>query len=146
MKALVIYDSVYGNTKIIAEKIAKELGNNSKAISISDFNTDDLKDTSLLIVGSPINGWRPTEKITKWLASLTSEQLKNIKATSFDTRIKLFIHGDAMNKIAKSLKGAGAEIIVPPTSFIVKGNEGPLLDGEIQKAIDWTNSIKANFK
>jgi len=146
VNALVIYDSVYGNTKIIAETIAKELSNNSKAISVSNINTDDLKDINLLIVGSPINGWRPTEKISKWLTVLGTDKLKNIKAASFDTRIKVFFHGDAMNKISNLLKKVGAEIITTPECFYVKGSKGPLLEGEIEKAIQWAKNIKNNFK
>ena len=142
MNTIVIYDSVYGNTKIIAETIAKEF--TAKALSISELIESDLQNIDLIIVGSPINGWRPTEKITKWLASLSSEQFKNIKATSFDTRIKIFIHGDAMNKIKKGLMKAGAEIIANPECFYVKGSEGPLLDGEIEKAVEWSKNIK-NF-
>lgn len=38
MKALVIFDSTYGNTKKIAETTSNELGKDSKVLSVSDFN------------------------------------------------------------------------------------------------------------
>lgn len=142
MKALVIFDTNFGNTKMIAETIAKELGNDTKAISVSDFNIKDLEGIELFVVGSPIIGWRPSERMGKFLDSLTKDQLKGIKATAFDTRVKLFIHGDAAGKISKKLDEAGAEIIAKPMAFFVKGKEGPLLDGEIEKAIQWAKRLK----
>ena len=140
MKTLIIYDSNYGNTKKIAEIIAKELS--AKAISVLDFKQSDLEGIDLLICGSPINGWKPSEKMQDFLANLKESQLKGIKATSFDTRVKLFIHGDAAKKIAKKLEEAGAEIIIEPEVFYVKGKEGPLFDGETEKATEWAKEIK----
>lgn len=142
MKALVIFDTNFGNTKMIAEAIAKELDNDTKAISVSDFNVKDLEGLELIVVGSPIIGWRPSEKMGKFLDSLTKGQLKGIKAIAFDTRVKLFIHGDAAGKISKKLNEAGAEIIAKPMAFFVKGKEGPLFDGEIEKAMQWAKGLK----
>ena len=145
MKALIIFDSNLGNTKIIVETIAKELGNDTKSVSVSDFDIKDLKGIDLIIAGSPIIAWKPTEKMDKFLSGLSKDQLTGIKATSFDTRVKIF-HGDAMGKIADKLKNAGAEIFVKPQAFFVRGKEGPLFDGEIEKAIEWAKSIITRFK
>lgn len=146
MKALVIFDSNFGNTKIIAETISRELGKDAKVLSVSDFNIKELEGIELLVVGSPIIGWKPSEKMGGFLAGLSSGQLKGLKAATFDTRVKLFISGDASKKIAKELKRAGAEIVVEPQAFLVKGKEGPLFDGEIEKATKWVTSIKTLFK
>ncbi|MHB1337170.1 MAG: flavodoxin family protein [Candidatus Humimicrobiaceae bacterium] len=146
MKALVVFDSNLGNTKIIAETIAKELGEDAKAISSSDLNIKDLEGIDLIVAGSPIIGWKPTEKMDKFLSDLNRDQLKGIKAASFDTRVKLFIHGDAMNKISEKLKNAGAEIIVKPQAFFVEGKETVLAGGEIEKAREWVKSIKTKFE
>jgi flavodoxin len=142
MKALVIFDTSFGNTKIIAETIARELGNDTKAVLVSDFDINELGGIDLLVVGSPIIGWKPSERMDKFLASLSKDQLKGIKAATFDTRVKIFFHGDAAKKIAQALKKAGAEIIVSPQAFLVQGKEGPLIDGEIEKAKEWANTIK----
>jgi len=143
MKALVIFDTNFGNTKIIAEAIAKELGDDAKAISVSDFNVGELEGIDLLVVGSPIVGWKPSERMGKFLASLNKDQLKGVKVATFDTRVKLFIHGDAAGKISKKLKDAGAEIIAKPGAFFAQGKEGPLADGEAEKAAEWAKAIKA---
>jgi flavodoxin len=143
MKALVIYDSIYGNTKKIAETVASELDKGVKTVTVSDFSKKDLTGIDLLVVGSPILGWKPSEKTGKLLSGLKNRELKGIKAAAFDTRVRLFIHGDAAKKIAKSLRQAGAEIVAEPCGFIVEGSEGPLANDAVAKAKEWAASIKA---
>lgn len=140
MNALVIYDTTFGNTRKIAEAIAETLG--GRAVAVAEAAPGDLGKAGLLVVGSPIIGWKPTEKMIAFLARLEAGQLKSVKAAAFDTRVKLFIHGDAAGKIAHSLEGAGAEIVGSPGLFYVKGKEGPLLDGELDKAREWAATLK----
>ncbi|MDJ1422499.1 MAG: hypothetical protein M5U10_11355 [Candidatus Methanoperedens sp.] len=40
----------------------------------------------------------------------------------------------APGRIVDSLKGKGGHLIAPPEGFIVKGNEGPLKQGELERA------------
>lgn len=145
MKSLVIYDSNCGNTQKVAEVIADGLG--AKAINISSISPSELKIFNLLVVGTPIIGWKPTVGMQEFLSKLQSGQLSGIKATTFDTRVKLFIHGDAMGKVAKSLKFAGADIFTDPTPFYVAGSQAKpyLLNGEIEKAKEWARDIKAKL-
>lgn len=145
MKALVIFDSNLGNTKMIAEIIAKELGKDTKIVSVSDFNMKELEGVDLLVAGSPIIGWKPSEKMEGFLTSLSKGQLKDVKAVTFDTRVKIF-HGDAAKKISQKLVEAGAEIVGKPQAFFVKGKDGPLFEGEIEKATKWAKSIKIKIE
>jgi flavodoxin len=142
MKVLIIFDSNFGNTKKLAETIAEKFGMDTRVLHVSDYNVRELKDVKLIIVGSPVNGWRPTDKIRNFLAGFSEGQLKGIKAASFDTKMKSFIAGDASKKISRKLKKAGAEIIVDPLAFIVKGSKGPLFEGEIEKAEKWAALIE----
>lgn len=145
MKSLVIYDSNYGNTQRVAEVIADEIG--AKVASVSSIQADELKNLELLIVGTPINGWKPTAKMQEFLSELETGQLDGVKAASFDTRVKLFIHGDAMGKVADSLRSAGADIFVDPMAFYVTGPQASpmLLNGEIEKAKKWAREIKSKL-
>lgn len=140
MKAIVIYDTNFGNTKIIAETIAAGLGKNVETASVSGFDIKKMKGIELLVVGSPIIGWKPSERMQGFLDKLGKGQLKGVKAATFDTRAKIF-HGDAAKKIALKLEEAGAEIISKPEVFYVKGKEGPLFDGEKEKAAAWAKKI-----
>ena len=58
MRHLVIYDSIYGNTQKIAEEIATSI--KGKAVYVQDFKNETLNDVTLLVVGSPTHGGRPT--------------------------------------------------------------------------------------
>lgn len=140
MNTLVIFDSNYGNTQKIAEVVAQEIS--AKVINVSDLKSSDLLGIELLVVGSPIIGWRPAEKMGKFLDGLAKDSLKGIKAGAFDTRMNVWYSGNAYNKIAKKLKNAGAEIIVESKGFYVKGKEGPLVEGELEKAKEWARTMK----
>lgn len=137
MNVLVMYDSNFGNTKRIAESIATEIGTGAKILHVSKVTAASLENIKLLIAGSPINGWRPTEAMMQFLSGLQKGQLKGLSVASFDTRIRVFFHGDATKKIAESLKKAGATVIVQPEAFYVLGKEGPLAEGEIERAKQW---------
>lgn len=143
MKNLVIYDSYFGNTEKIADAIAKSIS--AKAIKIDNIKDANLNEVELIILGCPTHGGRPTEAIQKFINDIT---LKNIKFAVFDTRmskdniniaLKLLIKliGYASPKMAKTLKSKGYELITSPEGFLVKGKEGPLSDGEIERAKNW---------
>jgi flavodoxin len=147
MKAHILYDSAYGNTRQIAETIAATLkALHAKAVPVGDFDPGSLATGDLLIVGSPINGWQPTARITELLKTLKGRGLDGVKAAAFDTRVKLFIHGDAAKKMTSLLKKGGALIVSTPMPFYVEGSEGPLRSGETQKAAAWAQSILESVK
>lgn len=145
MKALVVFDSNYGNTEKIAEIIANELGQDTKALSVSEFKEKNLEGIDFLVAGCPIIGWKPSEKMENFLNNLRINQLKGIKAAAFDTRVKIFISGDAAGKVAKKLKEKGAEIIDKPQAFFVKRKENILVEGETEKASEWARKLKLKF-
>lgn len=142
MKAHVVYDSAFGNTKSVAEAVAGSLGAlATNPVPVGDFRPVDLAAGDLLILGSPINGWRPTPKITELLSTLGDGHLHGVKAAAFDTRVRMFIHGDAAKKMAHTLRDQGADLISEPMPFYVQGSEGPLRPGEIEKAARWGKSL-----
>ncbi|HEX9086377.1 MAG TPA: flavodoxin domain-containing protein [Arthrobacter sp.] len=147
MKALVVYDSAYGNTKSVAEAIAGSLDElRASSVAVGEFKPESLAAGDLLVVGSPINGWRPTPKITALLSALGNGALTGVKAAAFDTRVRMFIHGDAAKKISHALKAGGADIIAEPMPFYVRGSEGPLRNGEIEKAEGWARALLTSLK
>lgn len=145
MKAIVVFDSNFGNTKRVADHIAEQLGNGTASVSVNDLTNHSLDDVNLLVVGSPINAWRPTQKIATFLSNLNYAKTKGMKAAAFDTRVQFFLSGNAAKKMTRALKSAGTEVIVPPIGFYVKGNEGPLLEGEMEKVDEWTRLIKTKI-
>lgn len=146
MNTLIVYDSNFGNTRTIAETIAQECGDDSKAIAVSDFSIKELEGRDMIVVGSPINGWRPTEKIGEFLESMATGQLKRMKAAAFDTRIHVWYSGNAAKRMSKLLEKAGASIMVAPEPFYVKDKEGPLAEGEIDHAKEWAHQLEKKYE
>ena len=145
MNALVIYDSNFGNTKLVAEEIVNNLEGNAKTVSVKNFHTEDLSGVDLVIWGSPINGWKPTETTMSVLHDLPENAFQGIKFTTFDTRVKSFIHGDAKDQMAAKIRRLGGTPIVESKGFYVKGKSGPLFEGEMEKAADWATLIRCRL-
>ena len=141
MKALVVYDSNFGNTKLIAEEVAEHLGNDVRTLSVREFTPKDMAGVELLVLGSPINGWNATPTTMKVLDRFKEHDFDGVKFSTFDTRIKLFIHGDAKDKLAEVIAEKCVELIAEPREFYVTGRVGPLFQGEIESAAQWANQI-----
>jgi flavodoxin len=151
MKALIVYDSVFGNTAKVAQAMAEAL--QASALPVSQVTTDQLRGLNLLIVGSPTRSFRPTPAISKFLKSLSKDQLAGIRAATFDTRIWLntidsaafrFLvdkGGYAANTMASAIKKKGGTLDVLPEGFLVTGEEGPLKEGELERAAEWARHI-----
>lgn len=145
MKILIICDSNYGNTLLVAKEIAENIDDEVKVVTVKEFKVEYLKGIGLLIVGSPIVSWKPTESTIAMLESFKGKLPAGLKFSTFDTRVKLFVHGDAKEKMASMLREAGAKQAFEPQAFYVKGTTGPLCDGELEKAANWAKLIKSKM-
>ncbi len=139
MKALVVYDTKYGNTEKVAAAIAEVL--TSDALHVDDISTVDLFDYGLLIIGSPTHGGFPSEGIHAMLKELPD--LQSINVAAFDTRTRTTVFGYAAPKIGRGLNRKGASLVAPPEGFLVVGMEGPLMEGELERARDWAKGLCA---
>ena len=150
MKSLVIYDSLYGNTEMIANAIGITLSCN--VVRINSTSAKELQTLDLLIVGSPTHGGRPTPALDTFLKNLPKHALENVKVTAFDTRFAPEEHGlglrilmniihFAAGKIAKILVNKGGKLILEPEGFIVEDKKGPLKKGELERAKKWARQI-----
>jgi flavodoxin len=152
MKTRIIYDSGFGNT----EKVAQAIGKGLKAAQIvkaSEATISNIKGLDLLIVGSPTYGGRPTQALQNFLNQIPAGALQGVSVAAFDTRFQpekqkkalqllMKVIGFAAPKIAESLKKKGGELLAPPEGFIVLGKEGPLAEGEQERAAKWADSLK----
>lgn len=145
MNTLILYDSQFGNTERIAKSIADTVRayGEVRAVRINAAQPIDLQGTALLIVGSPTQGWRATKAIQSFLDSLSPAQLRGVAVASFDTRFQKprWLTGSAAGAIAKSVQRMGISLLVPPESFFVTGSEGPLVDGELDRAARWAATL-----
>lgn len=156
MKISILYDSFFGNTEHIAKAVAKGFKNENNEVlllNIIEADWNKVCDCQVVIVGSPTRGFRPSPFTTKFLKGIPSNGLKNVKVAAFDTRMSLpdieskalrFIvktGGYAAKAIAGFLQKKGGELVAAPEGFIVKGDKGPLLSGELERAEKWATQI-----
>ncbi len=154
MKTLVIYDSQFGNTERIAQAIGEVLGDSTKAVHVSKATPEHIHDLDALIVGSPTQRFRPTPPISSLIKSLPAKGLSGVRVAAFDTRLTVEeieghgvlaffvrIFGYAAKPIARLLQKKGGELALPPEGFYVQGMEGPMVDGEIERARSWAKRI-----
>jgi len=161
MKTLIIYDSAYGNTEQIARAIGNALGSAPDIVTlhVSEVAPGHLAGLDRIIVGSPTQRFSPTSAISDFLKNIPQNSLKGIKVAAFDTRFTqeeieatssvlsfsvkvLGSSSFAAKKIADGLKKKGGNLVVYPEGFYVKGTEGPLLEGELERAASWARQIR----
>ena len=148
MKSLVVYDTSYGNTSLVAAAIAKGLGGDAIAIEVEKLGPEHLAGLVLLVVGSPTQAGRPTASIEQWLASLPAQP---VDAAAFDTRLAggwlartaLDLIGYAAPRIARALRRKGCTMLDEPQGFVVTSGEGPLAAGELERATAWGAALRA---
>ena len=146
MKALVIYDSQFGNTEQIAKAIGGALGAEAKVVKAGEVKPEDIASSHLIIIGSPTQGGRQTAAIKTFLDNLPADALKGKRFAAYDTRFKnVFakVFGYAAPRIESAIKAKGGNTTAQPQGFFVKGTKGPLLDGELERAATWAKAIAA---
>jgi flavodoxin len=132
MKAIVIYDTQFGNTEQIAKELAS--GMNEQGISVDCVKVDEvqieaLAEFDLLAIGGPTHGFGMSGPMKTFMKKLEQVDLRDQKAFAFDTKNRSRFWGSAAKVIEKRMKKLGMNVVMPCASGIVKGLKGPLQDG-----------------
>ncbi len=167
MKALIIYESIFGNTLEIAEAIADGL-NEQFQVTAAEVNEshDDIESVDLLVLGGPTHAWSMSRNKTRDDARSQAEN-KGIQPVSKGTGIRELIDqlhqdqhrpvvtafdtavgkrwwlptGSAAGSALKRLRNAGFECVADGQQFRVAGTEGPLVEGELERARQWGQAV-----
>ena len=105
-----------------------------------------LQGLDLLFAGSPTYGGQPTDPMQAFLKRVPEAALQGTRVAAFDTRLTnrlLRIIGFAAGKIASSLEKSGGTVVGSAEGFFVLGGEGPLQEGELERAAAWAKDIAA---
>lgn len=161
MDAMVVYESMYGNTRAIGEAIAEGMGG-APVLAVHEAAGRELA-VDLLVVGGPthMHGLATTRSrqlaveaghedggghvepgataepgLRAWLRELPPGTAHH--AATFDTRLDRspWLTGVASRGIARRLRHRGIDVIATE-SFLVEDAEGPLEDGELERARAW---------
>jgi flavodoxin len=151
MNALVVYFSKFGNTQMVAEAIAEKLASNGsvRTISSDDLTANELKDADLIVMGSPTHNMNLPKSVKPIFERLPRRVLSGTPIAAFDTSYKMswwLNQFTASKRLAKKLRKLGGKLAVPPEIFHVMEREGPLYEGEIERAQTWAASILERVK
>jgi hypothetical protein len=162
MEALVVFESLYGNTARIARAVGDglaERGLPPQVVGVDAVEREALASAELLVVGGPTHAHgmsrsssrtaAATDERNTFEAPTTSAGVRELLATlpagsgrasaAFDTRVgeaPAFLTGAASKRIARGLEDRGFRLVAKPESFLVtRHNE--LVDGEIDHAVRW---------
>ena len=144
MKTLVVYDSLYGNTKTVAQTIGDAIPGEVEVLHVGDVSVSELKAHDLLVAGAPTHGAKPSPDMGQFLDQIQARALEGVNVAGFDTRMTnrlITLFGTAAPKIAKALEKKGGTLVGPPGDFYVTGGEGPLKEGEGERAAAWAKAL-----
>ena len=147
-KAIVVYESKYGNTRLVAEKIIEGMrqvsGVEATLAEIGDVNLDRIPEFDAILTGTPNHIGRATRGIGKFIDKLGKLNLEGKKAAVFDTCVR----GDfekAVKKMEKQIseKVPQLEQIASGLSIRVDGTKGPITEGELPRCEEFGAKIAA---
>ena len=156
--AWVVYDSVHGNTREIAEAIAKGLESAGpvRVIAADDADPDELRDARWVVLGCPTHAFSLSPGMKTLVGRLSRGSLDAVPFAAFDTRfamsdmpspvLKVIVpivgkRAWAATHLARAAARAGAKQVAQPEGFHVRATEGPLADGEVQRATAWGRAL-----
>lgn len=171
MKAIVVYESYWGNTASVARAIAEGLGPDVRAMSTDEAVGEALAGVDLIVAGSPIIAFRlPSEKtrtdmaakpdkkapspadlshppLRTWIVDLlqVSGGAGGVMCAAFETGFRLS-PSNAAGTVLKLLEGKGCKPIAKKQRFFVKASYGPMKDGELDRARAWGAELAKSVK
>ena len=170
MRAVVVYESMYGNTRHVAEAIGAGLepACSVTVVPVSEVTPESLASAGLVVVGGPthVHGMSraatrksaveaagkpgsgleldpdaPGPGLREWLASLGRYQARG---AAFDTRMHgpAALTGQASKGVARSLRAHGFDMAAKPESFLVT-KDNRLEPEEASRARAWGGALAA---
>lgn len=158
MSVLVIYESLYGNTRDVGLAIAAGAGEvvDTEALEVGGAPTDVPAGVDLVILGGPTHAFgmsRPSSRndapkygegpyvspdfgIREWLKRHAAD--REMLWATFDTKVESpRLPGSASDSAARKLRRSRRNTVLSSESFWVTGTIGPLAEGELDRAREW---------
>jgi len=153
VKGIIIYDTSYGHNKIIAETIAETLKKSGLEVDlfyVKDVKELHAKDYDFLVLGSPTRMSRMSFTMSRFIdTKIKREEWKDKLFAAFGTNLVQSIEKggpSAAEQIAKKLSEKGLKQVLPVLRPAVLGAEGPLKEGEVEKAREYAEELASKLK
>jgi hypothetical protein len=170
LRALVVHESMFGNTSEVARAVADGLEREGLEVSLTrvrDAAPADSYEFDVLVVGAPTHAFSLSRASTRadavrqgapavsatgpgvreWLAAMTRPAAPRL-AAAFDTRVTRVrrVPKTASSRAVRLLRHHGFRVVQRPTGFLVHDMAGPLEDGELVRATDWGRTVGASVR
>lgn len=164
MKAVVVYESMYGNTRLVADAVGRGLSQVAQVdvVPVALAGPDLVEAADLLVVGGPTHAHGMSRASTRQAAAEQAKDLRlepgaagaglrewfaslgpvEVRSAAFDTRVELpaALTGRAGKGIAKELRQHRSHLVREPETFFVdKANR--LKEGEERRAEEWGRQV-----
>jgi len=160
LRALVVYESMFGNTETVAECVAEGLRLDNVEVEVTEVGQAPMtlpEDVDLLVVGAPTHAFslsRPGTRadavrqgapqarqqlgLREWLAAVVPPHRK-LAVAAFDTRVAKVrrLPKAAGPRAAKLARRRGFMLLTRPAAFCVDDIKGPLAEQEPEHAVEW---------
>jgi hypothetical protein len=160
LKAIVVFESLWGNTAAVARAIAEGLGPETRALSTGEATAAAISGADLVVAGAPVLGFKlPTEEMRQsvrsnpgfgapapdlsnpsmrsWLDGLPAPTGASLThCAAFETGLR-WSPGGSTASIIQGMERAGFTSLGKGKRFVVKGKYGPLREGELESARRW---------
>jgi flavodoxin len=160
MKGIVVFDSVYGNTKQVAEAIAEQIradGHSAETLNLGEREATKVE-ADFMFIGSPTRIGRMTKKAKAFVEGLDVEYWRNRPIVTFDTvgpmsedveKRKVWlarVEKSAATRMRDQAKARGLGVHPDVLHVAVTGFKGPLAPDALEVARDFTHRFIANLK
>ena len=168
MKALVVYESMFGNTERVATAVVRGLRLEDVDAGVAEVGSAPAVlplDLDLLVVGAPTHAFSLSRRSTRadavrqgapadrarlglreWLGSVRFEPAGSPSVVAFDTRIARvrWLPKAAGPTAVRLAHKRGLRVVDRPVAFVVADLQGPLVDGELDRAVAWGRQLGKN--
>lgn len=162
MNTLVVTESMWGNTRSVAEAIASGLPGEVSVIDVGEAPSTIPADVELLVIGGPTHAFSMTRITTRqdavkqgaepgheatgireWLGGLTASD--DLEVATFDTRVTKVrkVPGSAAKAASRVVRRRHLGKVIDTESFFVIDSPGPLDEGELDRAEEWGRALGA---
>jgi flavorubredoxin len=128
-KALILYDSVYGNTKKLAMSLGRGLESGGiyvDVIHIQEFELKEVNKYDLIAIGGPTHFHGASKQMKLFLSKLKHLRLNDKLGLAFETKVDFSFSGSAAKRIIRYLNKMKVRLVYPTITGIVLDKEGPL--------------------
>jgi hypothetical protein len=167
MKAVVMFESMFGNSEKIARAVAQGLGDLGEVVvrDVTTAHPGELpQGVDLLVAGGPTHAFsmsRPGTRedavrqgarqglvsrgLREWLEGLAD--LHDLPCATFDTRVSRVrrLPGSAARSAARVLRRHHGRLVAIPASFYVDDVAGPLGSDQVERARTWGHGLAATL-